>query len=61
MPKKGPKCRLCSKSIPVMDYNATYVKFVTPGSAKNAFICMDCAKSVLGDKLDEITAEEVVE
>lgn len=57
MPKKGPKCRLCEKTIQMMSYDAAYVKIVKPHQAKASFICLDCAGKLLGDKLDEITSE----
>ena len=55
MPKKGPKCKLCEKTIQMMSYDAAYVKIVKPRQAKASFICLDCAGKLLGDKLDEIT------
>lgn len=52
---KGPKCKLCGKSIPIMSYDSAYAKFVKPGEAKASFICWGCAEKALGEKLSEIT------
>jgi hypothetical protein len=56
MRAKGPKCKLCGKTIQLMSYDATYVKFVKPGEAKASFICWDCAEKLLGEKLKEIVS-----
>jgi len=52
---KGPKCKLCGKSIQIMSYDSAYAKFVKPGEAKASFICWGCAEKSLGEKLNEIT------
>ncbi|MEM2908117.1 MAG: hypothetical protein QXP65_02840 [Candidatus Hadarchaeales archaeon] len=54
MRAKGPKCRLCGKAIPLMSYDAAYLKLVRPGEAKAIFICWKCAEKRLGDKLGEL-------
>jgi len=54
MPTKGPKCKLCSKTIQIMSYDSAYVKVVKPGEAKASFICWSCAEKLLGNKLNEI-------
>lgn len=54
MRAKGPKCKLCGKTIQLMSYDATYVKFVKPGEAKASFICWDCAEKIIGEKLKDI-------
>ncbi len=61
MPKgpKGPKCKLCGKTIGIMSYDSSYAKFVKPGEAKASFICWSCAEKTCGDKLDEITRVQV--
>lgn len=53
---KGPKCKLCGKSIQIMSYYTAYAKFVKPGEAKASFICWSCAEKALGEKLNEITS-----
>ena len=53
---KGPKCKLCGKTIRLMSYDAAYVKIVKPGEAKASFICWSCAEKLLGDKLGEIVS-----
>jgi predicted RNA-binding Zn-ribbon protein involved in translation (DUF1610 family) len=55
MRAKGPKCKLCGKTIQLMSYDAAYVKFVRPGEAKASFVCWDCAEKLLGEKLGQIT------
>ena len=55
MPKKGPKCKLCDKTIQIMSYDAAYLKVVKSGEAKPSFVCWDCAEKLLGDKLQQIT------
>ena len=52
---KGPKCKLCGKSIPIMSYDCAYAKFVKPGEVKASFICWGCAEKTVGEKLNEIT------
>ena len=52
---KGPKCKLCGKSIQIMSYDSAYAKFVKPGETKASFICWSCAEKALGEKLNEIT------
>lgn len=54
MRTKGPKCKLCGKTVQIMSYNSAYVKFVRPGEAKASFICWPCAEKALGDKMKEI-------
>jgi len=56
MPSKGPKCKLCGKTIQIMSYNAAYLKIMRPGEAKASFVCWKCAEDLLGDKLKEITS-----
>ena len=56
MPTKGPKCKLCGKTIQIMSYDASYVKIVRPGESKASFICWKCAEKLLDDKLGEITS-----
>ena len=56
MPAKGPKCKLCGKTIQLMSYDAAYAKIVRPGEVKASFICWSCAEKLLGDKLGEITS-----
>lgn len=53
---KGAKCKLCGKTVQIMSYDSAYVKFVKPGEPKPAFVCWDCSKKLLGDKLNEIVA-----
>jgi len=52
---KGPKCKLCGKSIQIMSYDSAYVKLVKPGEAKAIFVCWGCAEKKLGERLNEIT------
>jgi hypothetical protein len=56
MPSKGPKCKLCGKTIQIMSYNAAYLKIMQPGVSKASFVCWKCAEDLLGDKLKEITS-----
>jgi hypothetical protein len=56
MPSKGPKCKICGKTIQIMSYNAAYCKIMRPGEAKASFVCWKCAEDLLGDKLKEITS-----
>lgn len=56
MPAKGPKCKLCGKTIQIMSYGAAYVKIVKPGEARASFLCWKCAEKLLGEKLGEITS-----
>jgi len=56
MRAKGPKCKLCGKTIQLMSYDASYVKIVKPGDTKASFVCWKCAEKLLGDKLGEITS-----
>jgi hypothetical protein len=56
MRAKGPKCKLCGKTIQLMSYDAAYVKFVKPGEAKASFICWGCAEKILGEKIKEIVS-----
>ena len=56
MPTKGPKCKLCGKTIQIMSYDSAYVKIVKPGEAKSSFICWSCAEKLLGEKLEHITS-----
>ena len=58
MPKKGPKCKLCGKTVQIMSYDSAYVKIVKPRTANASFLCLDCAGKVFGDKLDEVTSVE---
>ncbi|MEM2878363.1 MAG: hypothetical protein QXG10_02300 [Candidatus Hadarchaeales archaeon] len=52
MKTKGPKCNVCGKGIQIMSYESAYLKIVKPGEARAGFVCWDCAKKVLGEKLD---------
>ena len=56
MPAKGPKCKLCGKTIQIMSYDAAYLKVVKPGEARASFLCWKCAEKLLGEKLGEITS-----
>jgi len=56
MRTKGPKCKLCGKTVQMMSYDAAYVKIVKPGEVKASFVCWKCAEKLLGDKLGEITS-----
>lgn len=56
MRAKGPKCKLCGKTVQMMSYDAAYVKIVKPGDTKASFVCWKCAEKLLGDKLGEITS-----
>lgn len=56
MSAKGPKCKLCGKTIQIMSYNAAYLKVVKPGEAQASFLCWKCAEKLLGEKLGEITS-----
>ena len=56
MRAKGPKCKLCGKTVQLMSYDAAYVKIVKPGEVKASFVCWQCAGKLLGDKLGEITS-----
>jgi hypothetical protein len=56
MSSKGPKCKICGKTIQIMSYNAAYLKIMQPGEAKANFVCWKCAEDLLGDKLKEITS-----
>lgn len=56
MPGKGPKCKLCGKTVQMMSYDAGYLKLVKPGEPKSSFVCWDCAGKLLGSKLGEITS-----
>jgi len=53
MRTKGPKCKLCGKGISIMSYDAAYLKVVKPGDVKASFVCWECAKKLLGEKLEE--------
>jgi hypothetical protein len=57
MRAKGPKCRVCGGTIQLMSYDAAYVKFVRPGEAKASFVCWECAKKLLGEKLEQIAVQ----
>ena len=54
MRAKGPKCKLCNKAIPIVSYDAAYVKVVKPNETKASFICWDCASKIIGDKVKEL-------
>ncbi len=54
MRAKGPKCKLCGKTVQLLSYDAAYVKIVKPGEAKASFVCWGCAEKLLGEKLGEI-------
>lgn len=56
MPAKGPKCKLCGKTIQIMSYDAAYLKVVKQGEARASFLCWKCAEKLLGEKLGEITS-----
>ncbi len=51
---KGPKCKFCNKGIQLLSYDSSYIKVVKPGESKATFICMKCAKKILGEKLEEL-------
>jgi len=55
MPGKGPKCKLCGKTVQIMSYGTGYMKVFKPGEPKAGFVCWDCAGKLLGNKLKEIT------
>jgi predicted RNA-binding Zn-ribbon protein involved in translation (DUF1610 family) len=54
MRAKGPKCKLCGKTIKLMSYDTAYLKAVKPGETKASFVCWKCAEKLLGEKLGEI-------
>ena len=56
MRAKGPKCKLCGKTIQLMSYDAAYVKIVRPGEAKASFVCWRCAEGLFGEKLGQIAS-----
>jgi hypothetical protein len=58
MASKGPKCKICSKTVSLMSYDTGYMKVVKPGQPKAGFVCWDCAGKLLGGKLEQITAPE---
>lgn len=60
MRAKGPKCKLCGKTIQLMSYDTAYVKILKPGEANASFVCWNCAEKTLGEKLEQMTEERPV-
>ena len=58
MPKKGPKCVACGKTLQIMSYGAAYVKVVKPKQARATFLCLKCAEDTFGEALEQLGGEE---